>query len=422
VQQGIFKGREPYTARIPEDNRQGQIDLLTSFDLGETSHKLLFMMDGSRGHYRSMNWQMQTADRNKLPTAVRNVDPTSPDDSFFAHDDLTRNTGDKATNTDMLGFLASERATLASGRLLLFGSVRLDRQKVEYHDFLSPKNDATKNTTQTSYSVGGNWHVLGDKIVLFANTSTAFDPQTQIDRGTGELQDNITAEGFELGAKGDIVDKKIYWMATAYQIDRSDIPQKNPAFIAGEDGEFPPGVSEFIGTGVERSKGLELELFGDVTENLSFTLAVGRMDCYTKESSDDPASVGVKLLRIPDLNWGATTRYRFATGPLKGLSTGVAARFTGSYIARYGTFGSEVTGTGDITNNLVLNYGPSNRIEEVRPDTTLASFFVNYSFSTGKYRHTVGFYVNNLFDEEWWTVTGRVGVGREFRVNYGLHF
>lgn len=422
VNTGVFSGREPFYETQPSEAAQGQLDLLATFQVGRTGHKLLLTLDGSAQRSENNNWQMEIAERNQLPLSMRTLDPRNPDWTFFDSDRLTRVTRRQEQSTKLLGALLSERMVFLENRAIAFASVRLDHQWVSYDDHLTPRNSADKSANETSWSLGGNVKLLGDKIVAFANTSSSFDPQTRIDRGTGELQENITAGGLEVGAKGEIIDKRVYWMATVFRIDREDIPQRNPSFIAGEDGEFPPGVSEFIGAGVERSEGAELEIFGDVTNNWSFTAAIGAVDARTHKSLNDPASVGVVLLRAPKKNWGVTTRYRFDRGPLKGVSAGAAVRYTDSYIARYGRFGSEVTGTGAITNELRLNYGPANRIEEFRPETTLTDVFVSYSFRRGRYNHSLSVNVKNVLGKEWWTVTGRQGVERETRVSYGLRF
>ncbi len=92
------------------------------------------------------------------------------------------------------------------------------------------------------------------------------------------------------------------------------------------------------------------------------------------------------------------------------------------FLSSLRSFGSEVTGTGAITNQLRLNYGPANRVEEFRPDTTLTDVFASYSFRRGQYNHSLSVNVKNVWGEEWWTVTGRQGVERETRFSYGLRF
>ncbi len=75
-----------------------------------------------------------------------------------------------------------------------------------------------------------------------------------------------------------------------------------------------------------------------------------------------------------------------------------------------------------ITNALQLNYGPTNRIEEVRPSSTLLDAFVSYDFATGRYKHSLGLNVRNLADREWWGLTGRLNDGRAYMARYGLKF
>jgi hypothetical protein len=93
-----------------------------------------------------------------------------------------------------------------------------------------------------------------------------------------------------------------------------------------------------------------------------------------------------------------------------------------SYFGRYGRGGSEITGTGNITEKLRLNYGPTNRIEEIRASSTLVDAFVSYDFGLGRYRHALGLNVRNVADREWWGPSGRLNDGRVYMVRYGLKF
>ncbi len=421
VATGLFAARAPFSQTQPRDGGQGQVDVLTSFETGPAKHRLLVTLDASEINEGDQQYQFQTASVNALPAATRTLNPANPSYSGYDRSLFTRATRQEDSTTRLVGLLLSDRVALLKDRLMLYGSARVDQLNVDYLDRLTPANSAKKDVRQESYSLGFSAKLAGEKLVFFANRSTAFDPQTTIDRGTGELQDNVTARGYDVGFKGALEDKGLYYQAMVYRIDREDIPQRNPDFDPAVD-VAGSGVSEFIGAGAERSEGWEVEVFGDLSDSFSFTAAIGHVDARTTASLNDPASVGMPLLRVPKMNYSLSGRYRMRSGMLAGLSFGASLRYTDDYVARYGTFGSEITGTGVITKDLRLHYGPNNRVEEIRPEATLVNFFVNYGFKLGRYRHTVGLNINNVFDEEWWTVTGRQGVEREFRVSYGLKF
>lgn len=421
VSTGTFLTREPFHQIGYQSTSQGQVDLLGNFKLGATAHKLLFTMDASRWVNKPDIRRMEPADLAAVPSTMRVLNAANPDHRFPDKMKLTRRVTWGHQERQLLAFMASDRVSLLENRALLLGTVRYDLLDANVRDFITPANNAGKNTGQVSSSIGGNFRLAGDRLVLFANQSTSFNPSVTIDRGTGELQDNVTAEGLEAGFKGELLNGRIYWTLSRYRIDEKDIPQTNPLFMADPiTGDFPLGVPEFVGSGVNRSEGTEFELAADISKAWGMRATFGHMDARTHRFPDDVAREGVQLLRAPKVAWSLATTYRVGGGPLKGLRFGASARYTDSYIARMGRAGSEVTGTGIVTNQLRLNYGSATQIEEVRPEVTIYDAFASYPFRTGKYRHSIGLNIKNLTNKEWWSASGRINDERAYVIRYSL--
>ncbi|PTX91826.1 hypothetical protein DB354_16730 [Opitutus sp. ER46] len=419
VSSGNFNSRDPIHGEAQVSTLQGQVDLLATFKLGPTANKLLMTIDGSDYGSEDWSWKMSTADRNALPASLKTLSVAAPDFSGYDRSLLTRQVEHNTMDRTLLGALVSERMAIGR-RALLFASYRYDRMAVDNVDLIDPAASGSKRVGQSSYSVGANYRLLGDQLVAFANQSTSFTPQLTRDRGTGKLQDSITAEGMEGGFKGELLAGRLFWTASAYEIIRKDIPQLNPLY-ADED-DFNTGVPQYVGSGRERARGGEVEVFADVTESLSLTATGGYLDARTVKCPTDVAKEGVVLLRTPRRTGSLSLTYQFKDGPLHGLKLGGSARYTDDYVARYGTAGSEVTGTGAVTNQLRLNYGPTNRIEEIRPSATIYDAFITYRFETGRYRHIVGFSVKNLANREWWSASGRKNDERAYFGRYELRF
>jgi outer membrane receptor protein involved in Fe transport len=325
----------------------------------------------------------------------------------------------------MVGYLLSDRMAIGKWALL-FGSIRYDHIITQYADAIQTNMSGDKNNIETSYSVGGNFKLNGDKLALFGNVSTSFQPSTTVDLGTGQLQDDVHAIGYEAGFKGEMLDGKAYWTLSAYRIDRKDVPQANPH---NPDGTTF-GVAQYIGTGWERNNGIELEVYADINPEWSLMLAGSYMHAFTVvPAPGDEARAGVPLLREPRRSGSATVTRTFKSGPLSHLKIGASVRYTDSYVAQFGTAGSQVTGADataannyGITRNLVLNYGPTNRIEEVRPAAQVYDMFVSYWFNMGRYRHSINFSIKNLFDKVWYSAGGRLNDGRTYYVSYTLKY
>jgi iron complex outermembrane receptor protein len=419
VATGNFNSRDPFHDEASASTMQGQIDLLASFKVAETDNKLLMTFDMSDFGTEGWSWKMPTADRNALPASVKTLSAANPDFSGFNHSLLTNGVEHNTTDRTLTGFLLSERMALGKSALL-FASYRYDRMNVDYSDFINPDSSASKRDGQSSYSFGSNLRLLGDSLVLFGNHSTSFTPQLTRDKGTGALQDSVTAEGDEAGFKGELLNGKMFWTASVYRIDRDNIPQLNPLYSDDEDAEL--GVPQYVGAGKERSKGAELEIYADLAYGLSLTASGAYMDATTLESLTDPAKKGVPLLRTPRRTGSLSLTYSFKSGFLDKVKVGASMRYCDDYVARYGTAGSQVTGSELVTNKLRLNYGPTNRIEEIRPSATIYDAFISYKFDTGHFHHLVGLSAKNLMNHEWWSASGRKNDPRTYYARYELRY
>jgi iron complex outermembrane receptor protein len=423
VATGTFLARDGFGQPEADFFYGGQIDFLASFNTGRVPHKLLVSIDASQlQEVPNKLLALPAATLNTLPASSRILDPRNPNWYQFDRSELTRITTRNDLQVRLGSILISERIEPFHRKLLLFGSLRLERLDNEYVDYLNPANSAKKEATQPTYSVGGVARPFGEKLSFFGNISTGFTTSTTIDRGTGELQDNPRSRGVEFGVKGELLRGKVFWSTSAFFIRRHDIPQSNPLYVVEADGDFPVGVPQYVGSGEERIEGYEIEASGALSETLSFRTVFGHLDARTHRSMTDRLAEGVQLLNAPKKNLSLALTYRFKTPRLRGLAVGSSVAYVDSYLARYGRGGSEIAGTGNITDRLRLNYGPTNRIEEVRSSSTLFDGFASYAFTMGRYQHSVGLNVRNMTDREWWGPSGRLNDGRSYMVRYGVKF
>ncbi len=429
VSTGLLHGRTPLYEHHFPSSLAGQIDLLASFKIGRTSHKLLLTVDGSITEEDIPDWQMPDADYNALPASVRNLDVTNPDWGKFDRPRFTEKVRDDKNCFEDVGFLLSERMEVLQGRVLLYASLRYDDFKASFDNYLLPEQTGQKRVDMFNETYGGVVHIVPDKLLFFVNRSTSFTASTVVDRGTGELQDPPTSKGIEVGFRGEVISaargsrRGLYWSASIYRIDRK-MPQRNPRWSEDEleEGAYESGVPQYLNNGIERAEGIELELFGDLSTNTSFTAAYTKLDAYVKSYPDDSAREGVPLLNVPKTTFSTSVRYKFPQGALRGVSCGATMRYTGEYFARYGTAASQVVGVDAVNGELRLNYGPNNRIEEVYPDVTLFDAFLEYQFRLAKNTHTLGLNLKNLTDKTWHGRTGRLSAGRQLFVRYRVKF
>lgn len=425
MESGLLPGRIP--AHQDHDTRvfAGQADLLATFKIGPTSHKLLLTMDASDSRGENPDWTMSAENLAALPDSVRNLNVYRPDWSGFDRSLVTELIWDNSTHTKNIGFILSERMELLRGRVLLYASLRHDDFYSRYENHLVSAETGSLSKNMFNETYGGVAHIIPGKLIVFANRSSSFTASTTVDLGTGELQDPITGRGIEAGVRGEVLKEAgarhaLYWSASIYRIDRR-VPQLNPDY-ADEEDEIVAGTPQYLNSGIERVDGVELELFGNITKQFFLSLSYTKLDAHVKDYPEEPAREGVPLQYAPETCITSTARYKVTEGRLRGLTVGLTMRYNGEYIARYGTAGSQITGNDSITGNLRLNYGPITSIEVIGPAVTLFDAFAEYEFRTGKYRHTIGMNIKNLNDTVWYNRTGTLNPGRQIHLRYRLRF
>ncbi len=391
-----FNETSPFASTTWESGVALQADLLARFHTGKVGHMVLLAADWSRDKLRREDYQLP--DRAAIlaqPADVRFLDPANPDWSPIDRKLLTRRSNFFLRDISGFGAFASHRAFFFNNRLITMAGIRHDQVDAEFE---APVVGSGKPTS-TSYVVGANYKLFNDeRVVLFGNRSTSFDPRTTIDAGTGEPQENERSAGWEIGIKSLSFDQRLAFTLSAYEIKKLNIPNENPDYDEGAT----PGVPQFLGQGVERARGTELDMSWRVTPAVTILGSVGYMDAQVVENPDDPSLEGEDLLRIPKITGSLTARYAFRHGWLKGVRAGLS----GSYLG-----------------GVVIGRASASRLREERGPVRLANAFLSYGWRPSrKVSHSFQFNVLNLTDEFYLDITGRLGRGREFRGSYKLSF
>lgn len=390
-----FNESQPFAATVWEDGVAFQGDLLARIETGEIGHMLLFAVDWAREKRRREDYMLPGREEiNAQPDSVRFVDPFNPEWQPIDRSQLTRLHRLFITDQDYYGAFASHRGFFMSGRLITFAGIRYDESSVTVDSPIV--GEGTHDSL--SYALGLNYNVLGtDDFVIFANRSTAFNPSTTIDQGTGEPQRNEESEGWEIGIKSLAFDEKLALTLSVYELTRLNIPTSNPDFISPVD---TPGIPQFIGTGIERAEGLDFDM--SFRPNTSWTMigSFGYTDARIVDDADNPEIIGDVLLRIPRITGSLALRYVAREGYLQGLRVGLSGTYTGG---------------------LLFNRESATRLRYERGPVRLYNGFIGYNWRDSSRRtHAIQLNVLNILDEFYLEVGGRVGRGREFRLSYRI--
>lgn len=143
---------------------------------------------------------------------------------------------------------------------------------------------------------------------LYASYATSFLPQAGRTR-QGDRFDPLRGGQVEVGAKRGLFGGRALATAAWFQIWKQDVLTADPV-----DSQFR------VQTGEQQSKGIELELAGEVARGLSVNASYAYTDAFV--SQDNTTPVGTPLVNVPRHAGGVLANYRFANGPLTGFSIG----------------------------------------------------------------------------------------------------
>lgn len=276
----------------------------------------------------------------------------------------------------------------------------------------------------TTYTVGSTYRVFnggGNEALVFANYSTSFliqsgnqqDPAIfQGFSSVDDLRDFVNSlrpnaadpeegKGFEVGARFSFMNNRAILSVAYFDQSRTNIGRTffvRENLVAGETSEAVLGTFT-LASGEENSKGVDVDLDWNVTENLTLTL--GAMFSSGKVVSNDstPAEVGFGLVRSPENMFNAWARYRFLDDSvLQGLTLGLGASYASS-----------------------TRIAPSmNDVYRISDSYVDVQALIRYGFEWMGRDHSISLNVRNLLDKEWVDEANWLSEPRLFRVHYAI--
>lgn len=145
---------------------------------------------------------------------------------------------------------------------------------------------------------------------LYVSYAASFLPQVGVSR-LGDRFDSLRGRQVEIGVKRGLAGGRALATAAWFQIWKQNVLTADPV-----DPQFR------VQTGEQISRGLEVELAGDVAPGLSLNASYAYTDAFV--SRDNTTPVGTPLVNVPTHAGGVLGNYRIARGPLTGLSFGAS--------------------------------------------------------------------------------------------------
>ncbi|MEL6383693.1 MAG: TonB-dependent siderophore receptor, partial [Cyanobacteria bacterium J06626_18] len=289
-----------------------QTNIVGEFTTGSIEHTLLFGIDLDRTHLRGST----TVDVFN-PLLLDIFDPVYeavPRPSNFEELPLLL---DENTRTDQLGIYIQDQISLLDNLILLAG-LRYDtveQRRTGRPTLFNPDGtDEIQNDDAFSPRIGIVYQPI-EEISLYANYSRSFTPNT----GTsfeGDLFEPEEGEGYEVGIKAELLDGRLAATLSYFDITKQNVVTADPEII---------GAS--VITGEQRSRGVELDIIGEILPGWNVIASYAFIDAEIIE--DNTFEVGNRLIGVPEHSASLWTTYEIQSGDLQGLGLGLGFDFVG---------------------------------------------------------------------------------------------
>ncbi|PTX98910.1 TonB-dependent receptor [Opitutus sp. ER46] len=400
-----FEGtREPRHSEQPQEVLLAHLEATGRFDFWRTQHKLMAAFNHTWGTYTREELALPTAVRNQLPASVRLFYPSAPNyyRTPFADEVYTRVLTDREENARYTALELTERMGMAAGRLVFTTGLRQDLVGLTLED-RRPGTTlpyVSDRVQQLTYHVGVNYQALPGRLLVFATTSTAFDPSTRVDSRTGRIQGNDTTRGYETGLKGRFQDGELELSASGFLLFNQDISRRNPLY---DDPIYDANQTQpqLVAAGEERFSGGKFEGRWRPWGGWTFAARAAYTRAITTASPDLPEEVGRPITRLPPYTATASGTYAFAKGRLKGLSLAATWSYVSAFTAQY-----------EDKQRYALEY----------PGYGLLTLSTNWTIRRKKVAHTVGLTLRNAGDYDMVKSQARLGNDRELVSSYRVIF
>jgi len=156
------------------------------------------------------------------------------------------------------------------------------------------------------------------EVGVFANASQSFKPSAGAPRpGSGASFDPEEGVGYEAGLKFDLLDSRLGLTVAAFHLTKENVLTADPVDAAYQ-----------IAAGEVRSRGIDLQLTGQLTDEIRVIGAYAFVDAEVTE--DNTLAPGSRLLNVPEHSGSLLAVYEFLNGGLQGLEFGGGLNYVGN--------------------------------------------------------------------------------------------
>jgi iron complex outermembrane receptor protein len=278
-----------------------QTDLLGNFFTGSVEHNLLVGVDLRR--------ETSVGTQRRLPAGLTpDIDIFNPVYDVIDRPRLTDLTNEVRNNndrTDTLGVLVQDQIQLLDNLILVL-SGRFDAVSQNNRNILSGTT-SEQDVTAFTPTVGIVYQPI-EPISLYANYARSFQPNFGTDV-SGDFLDPERGTQYEVGVRAELNNRLVASLAF-YDITKSNVATTDP-----NNPDFSIGIGE------QRSRGIDLNVAGEILPGWNLIASYGLIDAEVTESNDLPE--GSRVQNVPRNTASLWSTYEIQNGDLQGLGFGL---------------------------------------------------------------------------------------------------
>jgi iron complex outermembrane recepter protein len=311
--------RSRYYAAGSYENYATQTDIIGKFATGSIQHQLLLGFEYAKTVERPDFGGFDPYPSINIfdPVYTREGYPKEESLNFF-RDDIT----------STWGFYLQDQINLLPNLILLVGG-RFDSfdQDRSTQDLGEPKQEFEQSDSKFSPRVGLVYQP-SDAISLYASYTESFQPSIGANRNFDDSAfEPETGTQYEIGIKTDWLDGRLSATLAAFHLSKQNVTTEDP-----NDPRFS------IQTGEQTSKGIELDVAGEILPGWNIIAAAAYIDA--RITKDNTLEEGNWLDNVPEFSTSLWTTYEIQAGDLRGLGFGLGLYYVGD---RYGDLDNSYT-------------------------------------------------------------------------------
>jgi iron complex outermembrane receptor protein len=220
-------------------------------------------------------------------------------------------------SNDQTALFGMLQAGFFGNRLRTLTGVRYDTLNGDLIDYRSGGNKTSNpEITNTTPQIGALFK-LTEHISPYVLYSESFTPNLQVNPD-GSTFDPATGVGKELGFKFDAMENRFSATLSLYEVVKENIVRIDREAQAAE-----PPVLQYIASGEEKSRGMELDLVYQPNDSYQLMFSYAQIrDAYVVSNTDAPETEGMRLPSTPKSSVSLWNKYTFRGGALDGFFIG----------------------------------------------------------------------------------------------------